>query len=38
VVFVSCDPDRDNPKRLKDYLKNFDEEIIGVTGLNNEDP
>jgi len=25
VIFVSCDPDRDTPKRLNDYLKNFDE-------------
>lgn len=38
VVFVSCDPDRDTPKRLTEYLKNFDEEIIGVTGTSNEDP
>jgi protein SCO1/2 len=37
-VFVSCDPDRDTPKRLKEYLKNFDDEIIGVTGISNEDP
>jgi cytochrome oxidase Cu insertion factor (SCO1/SenC/PrrC family) len=25
VIFVSCDPDRDNPKRMREYLKNFDE-------------
>lgn len=38
TVFVSCDPDRDTPKRLQEYLKNFDEDIIGVTGVSNNDP
>lgn len=38
TVFVSCDPDRDTPKRLQEYLKNFDEDIIGVTGASNNDP
>lgn len=38
TVFVSCDPDRDTPKRMKEYLKNFDDDIIGVTGISNDDP
>jgi len=29
---VSVDPDRDTPEKLKVYLKNFDEDFIGITG------
>jgi protein SCO1/2 len=37
LVFVSVDPDRDEPAKIKNYLKNFDSKIIGVTGLSNQD-
>jgi protein SCO1/2 len=32
IVFVSVDPERDNPKVMKDYLSEFGKNIIGVTG------
>ena len=32
IVFVSIDPDRDSPARLKEYLAQFDTSIIGLTG------
>jgi protein SCO1/2 len=32
VVFVSVDPKRDTPDRLKSYVKFFDDSIIGLTG------
>jgi protein SCO1 len=38
IVFISCDPDRDTPQRLREYLKNFDDEIVGVTASSNNDP
>lgn len=31
-VFVSVDPDRDSPERLKAYLNNLDGRILGITG------
>ena len=31
-VFVSVDPERDTANILKDYIGNFDERILGVTG------
>lgn len=31
-VFVTVDPERDTPERLKKYLTNFDLGIIGLTG------
>jgi protein SCO1/2 len=31
-VFITCDPARDTPQVLKDYLAEFDENIIGLTG------
>lgn len=31
-LFVTVDPERDTPEKLKDYLANFDPRIIGVTG------
>jgi protein SCO1/2 len=31
-VFISVDPDRDTPAVLKDYVKNFHERLIGLTG------
>jgi len=32
AVFVSVDPDRDTPDVIRDYIKNFDDRIIGLTG------
>lgn len=32
VVFVSVDPERDTPARLKSYLAQFDKRFIGLTG------
>lgn len=32
VVFVSVDPERDTPARLKDYVSWFDPHFVGVTG------
>lgn len=32
VIFVSVDPKRDTPDRLKDYVAFFAPEIVGVTG------
>lgn len=32
VVFVTVDPDRDTPERLRQWLANFDEDVIGLTG------
>jgi protein SCO1 len=31
VVFVSVDPNRDSPGRIRAYLRNFDPDFIGVT-------
>jgi protein SCO1/2 len=31
-IFVTVDPDRDTPQSLKDYVGNFDERILGLTG------
>ncbi len=33
-IFVSIDPDRDTSDVLKDYLSNFNSNIIGLTGSN----
>lgn len=35
-VFVTVDPERDTPERMKKYLTNFDPEIIGLTGSRSE--
>ena len=32
VVFVSVDPQRDDPARISEYLQNFDPDFHGVTG------
>ena len=32
ALFVTVDPERDTPEKLKDYLSSFDQQIIGVTG------
>ena len=31
-VFISCDPARDTPEVLKSYLKEFHEDVLGLTG------
>jgi protein SCO1/2 len=36
VVFVSVDPGRDTPARIRDYLNNFDSAFVGVTGSDAE--
>jgi len=30
--FISVDPERDTPKVIKDYLENFENDFIGITG------
>ena len=35
-LFVSVDPKRDTPKKLKEYTAYFDPKIIGVTGTHEE--
>jgi protein SCO1/2 len=32
VVFVSVDPHRDSPERVRDYLRNFDAQFVGAVG------
>lgn len=32
AVFISVDPERDTPQVLREYISNFDERIIGLTG------
>jgi protein SCO1/2 len=32
MVFVTADPERDTPQRLRDFLDQFDESFIGLTG------
>ncbi len=32
VVFISLDPQRDTPARLKNYVQYFDPEFVGLTG------
>jgi protein SCO1/2 len=32
VIYVTVDPERDNPKRMRDYLANFDATFVGGTG------
>jgi protein SCO1/2 len=36
VVFVTVDPERDTPKRLRDWLDLFNEDFIGLTGTPEE--
>lgn len=37
-VFVSLDPDRDTPDRIKRYCKIFDKDMIGLTHKSNDNP
>ncbi len=32
VVYVTVDPERDTPERLREYLASFDQSFIGVSG------
>ena len=32
ALFVSVDPERDTPEKIKDYLQSFDPHLVGVTG------
>ena len=32
ALFVTVDPERDTPGKLKDYLSSFDPRVVGVTG------
>lgn len=32
VLYVTVDPERDTPERMKNYLRNFDPTFIGATG------
>lgn len=38
TIFVSVDPDRDSPEKIKKFITMFDPEMIGVTASNNQDP
>jgi cytochrome oxidase Cu insertion factor (SCO1/SenC/PrrC family) len=31
-IFISVDPERDTPEKLAEYVKNFDDRMIGLTG------
>jgi protein SCO1 len=31
-IFISVDPSRDTPERLRDYIAHFDESLIGLSG------
>lgn len=35
-IFVTCDPERDDPKALKSYLAEFHPSLIGLTGTYDE--
>ena len=35
-VFISLDPERDNPKTLKAYFDNFDKRFIALTGTKDQ--
>lgn len=35
-VFITIDPERDRPELLKEYLKHFGDNFIGLTGTNQE--
>lgn len=36
VVFVSVDPDRDSPEAIREFLDNFDDDFVGLTGTREE--
>jgi protein SCO1/2 len=38
VLFVSVDPDRDSPDRIRKFLSHFNKDFIGISGKSNDDP
>lgn len=36
VVFISIDPDRDNPEKLDEYVNFFNDDFIGLTGTEDQ--
>lgn len=36
IIFISIDPERDNPDLLKEYLEYFNKEFVGATGSKNQ--
>ena len=32
IIFITVDPQRDTQEHLKDYISNFNENVIGITG------
>lgn len=38
LVFVSVDPERDSPARIRKFLSHFHKDILGITGKSNDDP
>ena len=32
IIFITVDPERDTQEHLKDYISNFNENVIGITG------
>ena len=36
VVYVTVDPERDNPERLREYLNHFNPTFVGITGSADE--
>lgn len=35
-IFVTCDPERDTPEAINEYLSDFSQKIIGLTGSKEE--
>ena len=38
LVFISIDPERDSPKKVKEFLSHFNKNMIGVTAASPDDP
>ena len=38
TIFVSVDPDRDSPQKIKKFLDIFSKEFIGLTAEKNDSP
>ena len=36
IIFITLDPKRDTEEHLKDYISNFNENVIGITGNMND--
>ncbi len=36
VLFISVDPDRDNPDKLEEYVNFFNDDFVGLTGSDEE--